>query len=745
MITTSSFQYPVTDTHSIHLFFKVIYSFDRHNRTPLHVLLCSKDTTSHIPISNQVNTTLSVSNNTFPIHLALKFGASIETLNALIALDSSHLVKKSEHGCTPLHYVFLISDKIRPTIAMIKSLLTTPGENAARLKDSEDRLPLHIAAERGAEAAILELLIEANVDGCYCKNKDGDLPIHLLIRSGNATSSMVEMLLTPMIDSETICQIPGSQGLELPLHIAVEYNCSYKVIESLLLSYGQAALVPRKRSGPNGQPSSQMFALDIFESNRKKEFPNISPITQKSLSSYRSVYSQNSMGTQERVRLDLKKADFDLRSDLIFVYNPITPKIAEVYRKDIVRIERLQSLIRKEAINCAKYRSLDEESNMSEMARLAWSFFCTYENPHDLNDEYSKVVGQILKGLPNPVVQILSDVINPFSSSSEHMPMIDCATTKCKRLLSSRLLFVGRFTLDAMNSVLHKSEDTLILFAKDHGIEEAYRRFISTFKREEEEVKDIDDIASCHSGTIGHMLSFGDDGQTSFVDFATRLGYDEDAASNEYERLIQASYPDKDDSLPEIQAKHERKEMSLELFRQFCDSHGVDSSGIRDVAIKFMKSRCQFLREKVARVRINFSTGKWCALPIIEDYDIDRIEVRQDSSDRIIDVSDSVNIQEMSGFVQRKQDYDDSRDSIYAMDIIESNVSGQHLSSFKYALVLPCGRKNLEEILFHESPDTVEIRNILKKVGNAVKELHDGCKLIYYVNTFMLLQSNILY
>ena len=54
--------------------------------------------------------------------------------------------------------------------------------------------------------------------------------------------------------------------------------------------------------------------------------------------------------------------------------------------------------------------------------------------------------------------------------------------------------FAERFTLDANNRVLHRSEDALVLVAKDHGMEMTYRGFIPTFEKEEE-VKDIDDIA----------------------------------------------------------------------------------------------------------------------------------------------------------------------------------------------------------------------------------------------------------
>ena len=717
---------------------QIIYSVDRYNRTPLHVLLSSTIFTSLLPVSAQLKMILKGTTNAadkIPLHLALKFGASIEVLNALITINPSLLLEKNEEGCTPLHYVFLISSEIPPTLGIVKALLTTPGENATRVKDSLDRLPLHIAAERAADTPILELIIEAYADGCYRKNRDGDLPIHLIVRSGKATLSSVEMLLLPIVDSETICGIPGSRGLELPLHIAAEYNCSYNVLKRLLSSFNKAATIPRRRAGLKSQSSSQMYAIDIFEENRKFYLSKYKTKTSgshqslsesnRSLNRVHSGISHASIATEEAVRADMEIADFDLRSDLIFVYFPNAPTIShtgDLYRKDINRIKRLQSLIRKEANSCAEYLTVNDEAIMSEMAGLAWCFFCTFENPRDINDEYSSVVGQILKGLPNPVVQFLSNIRHPFSSPIPHMTVLECATKKCKRLISSRLLFVGRFTLNANNSMIYKSEDCLIINASDHFMEESYRRFVSTFKKEEE-IKDLDDIASCHSGNIGQMLSFGDDAQSLFVDFVVRLGFDEDDANNEYEKLVS-----------------NRKEMTLEMFRQFCDTHRVDNSGVRNVVIKFMRNRTRFLREKVVRARLSLSKDDCFIFPIIEDYDVDRVE----DSSKTLDTStgDSNDAHNSIIFGQRFWTFE-SKDSIYAMDVIENNV-GYDLSVFKYALVLPNGDRNLENILSHENLDCVNTRDILQSVGRAVKQLHDNGKFIAYNQKFSLHKTDTL-
>lgn len=153
---------------------------------------------------------------------------------------------------------------------------------------------------------------------------NGDLPLHLLVRSGSATRATVELLIRPIIYNPTICAYPGSVGVHLPLHsessisrvpfldtislfrslidpaiasdpcpvpllilyaVAAEYRCSYKILEGLLTSYSDAArtqrqLLPQPLDGASSKNSvgsasrhqskkgAPKFALEIFEEGR---------------------------------------------------------------------------------------------------------------------------------------------------------------------------------------------------------------------------------------------------------------------------------------------------------------------------------------------------------------------------------------------------------------------------------------------------------------------------------------------
>lgn len=151
-------------------------------------------------------------------------------------------------------------------------------------------LPLHIATEHGAGEALLCLLVEAYPDGCYRMNKDGDLPIHLLLKSSAAKMTSVELLLRPTMQNKSICRIGRSKGMNLLLHIAAEYQCSFQVLEKLLQMYGEAAMRHCTTATPttctnteqqavaaandDGDDDSSsayaLYALDIFEQGQAK-------------------------------------------------------------------------------------------------------------------------------------------------------------------------------------------------------------------------------------------------------------------------------------------------------------------------------------------------------------------------------------------------------------------------------------------------------------------------------------------
>lgn len=266
---------------------QLVHCEDSDGMTPLHVFLSSHPEGCRLPDSitlrRQVGALISAgfgSMGIVPLHYALKVNSSERVLRALIAENPSALLETDREGRTPLHACFLLKREEPPSEGIVKALLTNPGENAAKVKDSHERSPIHIAAERGASLEILKLLVDVYPDSCYRVNVAGDLPLHLLVRSGTATTESVEMLIEPIMRNETICKMGGSIGCQLPLHIASEYSCCFKILEALLSTYPEGASTARSLPSnsdavvvgdtrPNSEDEyEKVYAIDLFERTR---------------------------------------------------------------------------------------------------------------------------------------------------------------------------------------------------------------------------------------------------------------------------------------------------------------------------------------------------------------------------------------------------------------------------------------------------------------------------------------------
>ena len=744
---------------------QLVHAADARGRTPLHSLLGAKgaDVPPHSRLRKHVQLLLQArfgsgepedSVGDLPLHYALKCGVSEEVLRALIAADSSSLVETDREGRTPLHAAFLLSRDDPPGVGVIRALLTTPGENATKLKDSSIRLPLHIAAERGAGEAILRLIVDAYPDGCYRQNKDGDLPLHLLVRSGRATTTTVELLVRPIMSSETISKMTGGKGSNLPLHISAEYQCCYKVLETLLATYPQAADQLRTRN-ENGK-SSSLYALDLFERWRP------------SVERRRSLGSSSSKGSRgkksdpmDMAKRDMLLADFDLRSDLLFVYNPriASPSGRIPFRKDSKRILRLQTLVRREAIQCADARTYgDADADMSDMAKRAWCFFSTFVNENEPDDHYADIVRKILKGVPTSIVTVLADVKDATSSPMPDLPVKECANEICGQIIFSRIRFVGRYLMCGEEGhPVHKSDACLVMRAKDYGAREEYLRVKAALSADYFET-DVDDLNSA-PGTINHD-SLGNEFEVSlvaFVKFAAKIGVGEMEARREIMRHLGGSLPkvthngggssesisdlgddDFEEEFPQAlkaraAAVKSNRELYKDAFLAFCREHQFDTDGTRNVVIKFMMHRHQFKREKTCRSKLRNSSlnqdtygisdggSDWSLVPVIEDYDVDRIKERMDRT-----LSDAINTNGLTS--AGRHEYPDDKDELYSLDIQEKNASIHNFSLYKYALVMPGGDRDLAEICMHEELGILGIRHYMLQVAVALQRLHEHCK-----------------
>ena len=646
-------------------------------------------------------------------------GVSIQVLLKIISLNPTALVVQDETGRTPLHTALLQEPK-NISIELVKALLiTAPGENACRLKDSTGQLPIHIAAKSGMNKEILQALVTYYADGCYRQNSDGDLPLHLLERSGKADATSLELLIRPFMGNDSICQVEGSHGCDLPLHIAARYRCSFEVLEKLLRTYSDAAKRPCMRDGFEGES-----AINMFERGRKE-------IIQ------RFDVSANVSVNEEIVN------DFNRCSDLLFIYDPMceapddnierlrkntvgseitnsSTKASSIipYRKDKHRISRITKLIVEEAQGLADRPSFDGDNNarLNDTVKLAWIWMTTYEN--DENDEsYYDVVEYIARNLSSPALKILATI------EWNGQQIKDCALPRCKEVIINRIRFVGRYEWCALDFPLHKSDTCLIMRAKDYHAVEEYEKM--------RKILEDNLTLSVHED---HDRVGGDDVGIpfdQFLDFCNVLGLSEQVArqqlkiNQEYNndnglngiRKLRASFGlGCIEEVSEEQFEEDDEEWFMEekpvvnaaAFEDFCKFNGIDNEGVRRVVIKFMLYKKQFRREKMSREQIKYNGSGWPVVPILEEYNATRKKHSR-------------------------------KDAQYANDIRDQDESTYDMFRYKYALVLMGADRDLGEILTHESPGILEIREYMMQVGMALKILHNHCKFAYEIFDIMCL------
>ena len=643
---------------------QLVYSVDYNGHNPLHVLLGEGDNPPNL--KNQITVLTNAgfgsskklkATGNLPIFYALKVGASQRTLQLLIDAQPAALLDTNNEKMTPLH-VALNCSRL-PSVGLVEALLTHSGTNACHLKDSSGRLPLHIAAEKGASESLLQVLVEAYPDSCYRRTDVGDLPLHLLVRSGSANQSSVELLLRPIMESNTICTYGGNKelGVNLPLHIAAAYNCSFDVLQNLLTSYSEAASIRRQilkseTKGEERQKSSPEFALAILEEARGKN---------------------KSVGVMSKDRA-LKETDFNRRTDLIFAYFANVPKtelpyLPTYYRDEKDRMERLKTLIRKEAVNCtAMVGTEDHTSSISDMTRLTWCWMCT-------SNDYAGLVADVLKGLPIDVVHFLLSLENPNSEPTPNIPIKECSAPKCDVVLKSRVSFLGRYTFDPMEPPLHKTETSIVLKAKDIGAMEKYLH-IQTILSDSD--PDIDDYSHSCGSVYGIKRSAIE--VNTFTRFCEKLGLDKSRSMEEAEALLGDFY-EKDDI--SVMSHDNGGEINLNrigvkkiVFDEFCKLHGIGDTGCRVVAVKFMKSRKGFELELQCREILRDGN----IVPVLSEFSLES----------------------------------DNEDNSPPM-----------ISGYRYGIVMPCADRDLGDILYREGISSANLRCNARLIGETLKSLHE--------------------
>ena len=127
----------------------------------------------------------------YPLHMAVKSGASISVLTMMVQAAKEVLLKTNKFGETPLHVA------LRAEVhddAVIKLLIDDAGQ-ALHMKDFlKGNFPAHVAATHGCSVCVAKRLFHHNPLALQEKNKDGMTPLDLALVTGKCSEEVLGLL-----------------------------------------------------------------------------------------------------------------------------------------------------------------------------------------------------------------------------------------------------------------------------------------------------------------------------------------------------------------------------------------------------------------------------------------------------------------------------------------------------------------------------------------------------------------------
>jgi myosin-5 len=191
--------------------------------------------------------------------LPMHHAAAHDNLAALEIIYSAYkegVNESDKMGRLPIHVAANYD-----AVDTVKFLLSKSPEGAYTMvyrppADSGGGLPLHIACTNHASIGVITALLAENFASAKRTDENGDLPLHLLLRCGEAVDPVVvKTLLTCFSSALSRTDMFG----DLPIAIAIKYQCRAAVINAVLMQYPEAAGVL------NGESHSPLFLA--FEHN----------------------------------------------------------------------------------------------------------------------------------------------------------------------------------------------------------------------------------------------------------------------------------------------------------------------------------------------------------------------------------------------------------------------------------------------------------------------------------------------
>jgi len=208
-----------------------------------------------------------------PLHIiAQHVGAWTLLIDMVLVLHPKALIHRDERGALPIHHAAahdnysgleIIYSAYKEginevdaqgrmpihvaaefdAVDAVKFLLAKSPEGAYTMVhrpscNTGGGLPLHIACRNYASIGVITALLAENFSSAKRSDENGDLPLHLLLRSGDVVDQViVKTLLTCFSAAVSRTDMNG----DLPLAISLKNNCKAAVINTLLIQFPDAA------------------------------------------------------------------------------------------------------------------------------------------------------------------------------------------------------------------------------------------------------------------------------------------------------------------------------------------------------------------------------------------------------------------------------------------------------------------------------------------------------------------------
>merc|ERR1712238_639899 len=163
----------------------------------------------------------------YPLSMCYALKASRDTVEAAYDAFPPAIKETDLWVGTPYHYAGAY-------VAPPESVQFLIQKDPARIEDKDGYTPLHLACENGAEAGVVDLLVNACPKVVYAAAQHTEMTSIHLASSKDADIGVIRVLLEAATDS-SICKLTDMLG-HTPLHMALLGLATYGVIELLLTS-----------------------------------------------------------------------------------------------------------------------------------------------------------------------------------------------------------------------------------------------------------------------------------------------------------------------------------------------------------------------------------------------------------------------------------------------------------------------------------------------------------------------------